>query len=414
MALVLLGICASAGSDWPSFRGPSGDGTASEQGAPEKWGARENLLWKTPLPGAGSSSPATWGNKIFLTCYSGYGLDEDQPGDPANLELHVLALDRADGKIAWHNTVKPLPPVGEYRSFVTMHGYASSTPATDGQAVYVFLGRSGVYAYSLEGQQLWHSEVGSNIHPWGSASSPVLAGNLVIVNASVESGSLVALDKASGKEVWRVAGMVESWSTPLLVKLPGGGQELVVSVKGKVMGIDPASGAELWHCAGVADYICPSVAAHEGIVYVTGGRKPATLAIRAGGRGDVTASRLLWQVKKGSKVGTPLWHDGYLYWIAFNGTAECLKADTGETVYEEKLEIAGRGDKVYASLVYADDKLFGVTRQDGTVVLAAGPKFDELQRNHLGDKSIFNATPAASDGQLLLRSDRFLYLIGKK
>ncbi len=236
----------------------------------------------------------------------------------------------------------------------------------------------------------------------------------MIVNAGVESGSLVALDKSSGKEVWRAAGMVESWSTPVLVGLPGGGQELVVSVKGKVMGIDPANGAELWHCAGVGDYICPSVVAHEGIVYVTGGRKPATLAIRAGGRGDVTASRLLWQVNKGSKVGTPLWHDGYLYWIAFNGTAECLKADTGTTVYEEKLEIAGRGNKVYASLVCADGKLFGVTRQDGTVVLAAGPKFDELQRNRLGDKSLFNATPAASDGQLLLRSDRFLYLIGKK
>jgi outer membrane protein assembly factor BamB len=352
---------------------------------------------------------------MFLTCYSGYGLNEDEPGDPASLELHVLALDRADGKIAWDNRVKPLPPVGEYHGFVAMHGYASSTPATDGQAVYVFFGRSGVYAYSFEGRQLWHSEVGSNIHPWGSAASPVLAGNLVIVNAGVESGSLVALDKASGKEVWRVAGMVESWSTPVLVELPGGGQELVVSVKGKVLGIDPASGAELWHCAGVEDYICPAVVAHEGIVYVTGGRNPpTTLAIRAGGRGDVTASHRLWQVNKGSKVGTPLYHEGYLYWIAFNGTAECLKADTGETVYEEKLEIAGRGDKVYASLVYADGKFFGVTRQDGTVVLAAGRKFDELERNHLNDKSIFNATPAASDGQLLLRSDRFLYLIGKK
>ncbi len=414
MALVLLGIFASAGSDWPHFRGPGGDGIATEKGTPEKWGARDNLLWKTPLPGAGSSSPVTWGNKIFLTCYRGFGLDQDEPGDPANLELHVLALDRADGKIAWDNTVKPLPPVGEFRSFVTLHGYASSTPATDGQAVYVFFGRSGVYAYSLDGQQLWHTEVGSNIHDWGSASSPVLAGNLVIVNASVESGSLVALDKASGKEVWRVGGMVQSWSTPVLVELPGGSQELVVSVKGKVLGIDPASGAELWRCAGVDDYICPAAVAHEGIVYVTGGRKPATLAIRAGGRGDVTASRLLWQVKKGSKVGTPLWHDGYLYWIAFNGTAECLKADTGETVYEQKLEIAGRGDKVYASLVLADDKLFGVTRQDGTVVLAAGPKFDELQRNRLGDKSVFNATPAVSGGQLLLRSDRFLYLIGNK
>ena len=412
--LVLLGVCLSAGADWPRFRGPSGDGTASDKGAPQKWGATENLLWKTALPGAGSSSPATWGNKIFLTCYSGYGVSEDDPGDPANLELHILALDRADGKIAWDQTIKAGPPVGEYRGFLAMHGYASSTPATDGQAVYVFLGHMGVYAYSLDGRQLWHTEVGSNLDPWGSASSPVLAGNRVIVNASVESGSLVALDKTSGKEVWRAGGMVKSWSTPALVDLPGGSQELVVSVKGKVIGFDPVNGTELWRSAGVDDYVCASVVAHDGIVYVTGGRKPVTLAIRAGGRGDVTASHLLWRVNKGSKVGTPLWNDGFLYWIAFSGTAQCLKADTGETVYEEKLEIAGRGDKIYASLVLADGKLFGVTRQDGTVVLAAGPKFDELERNRLNDKSVFNATPAASDGQLLLRSDRYLYLIGNK
>jgi len=268
-------------------------------------------------------------------------------------------------------------------------------------------------AYTVDGEPLWRTFVGDDTHGWGSAASPVLFENLVIVNASVESQAVVALDKSDGREVWRAEGVGRSWSTPLVVELPGGTRELVVSMEGKVLGLDPATGKELWECAGVRDYVCAGVIAHEGIVYVTGGRKPQSFAIRAGGRGDVTESHLLWEIKKASKVATPVYHEGRLYWIDNKGAAVCVNAETGEVAYQERLDVSGRGDKVYASLVLAGDKLFGVTRQDGTVVLATGPEFKELGRNDLGDSSIFNATPTPSEDRLLVRSDRFLYSIGK-
>lgn len=151
------------------------------------------MVWKTALPGFGASSPIILGDKIFLTAYSGYGLDKNNAGDEAKLERHLLCLDRITGKILWDKTKKAELPEQKYEGpYITLHGYASSTPITDGKAVYVFYGRSGVYAYSLAGDELWHAEVGSGLHAWGSAPSPILAGDLVIVNASVESGSVVA------------------------------------------------------------------------------------------------------------------------------------------------------------------------------------------------------------------------------
>jgi outer membrane protein assembly factor BamB len=230
----------------------------------------------------------------------------------------------------------------------------------------------------------------------------------------VESKSLVALDKTTGEEVWRVPGIERSWSTPLVVALPDDTHELVVSSHSKIRGIDPTTGKELWECAGVPDYVCPGVIAHEGIVYVTGGRKPYTFAIRAGGRRDVTDSHVVWELRETPKVATPLYHDGYLYWMNQRGVATCVDAKTGEVVYEERMDISGRGDKIYASVVLAGDKLYYVTRADGTIVLAIGPEFQDLARNHLGDSSIFNATPVPiPGGRLLIRSDRCLYCIGQ-
>lgn len=409
-ALAALGFL---GADWNRFRGVDASGVADDQGLPTVWSATDNVAWKTSLPGFGASSPITVGDRVFVTCYGGYGLNEDSPGEPGDLQHHIVCVNRADGRIVWDKTSKAELPENEYRGFIALHGFASSTPTSDGDAVYAFFGRSGVVAYSLAGEQIWQADVGSRIHQWGSAASPVLYKNLLIVNASIESGSLVALDKATGREVWRASGIERSWGTPLVVDLPGGRQELVVSSEGKVLGFDPASGQLLWQCAGVPDYICPSVIAHQGIVYVTAGRKGLTLAVRAGGQGDVTETHILWKLGKSPKVSTPVYYDGHLYWLNHQGIAVCVKADTGQVVYEERLAISGRGDKVYASLVVADGKLYGVTRQDGTVVLAAAPQFQELGRNRLDDSSVFNATPAISHGQLLLRSDRFLYCIGK-
>ncbi len=409
-AFALLSVAA----DWTRFRGPDARGVGDATGVPATWTADENVVWKTPLPGFGASSPITYGDKIFLTCYSGYGLSKDEPGEQEDLQHIVLSLSQADGHIVWAKATEARLPDTEYGGFVALHGYASSTPTTDGQTLYTFFGRSGVLAYRLDGEPLWRAEVGDGTHNWGSGTSPILFENFLIVNASVESESVVALDKKTGEEVWRVPGIKASWSTPLVVDLPDGTHELVVSSHSKIRGIDPATGKELWECAGVPDYVCPGVTAHEGIVYVTGGRKPFTFAIRAGGRGDVTGTHVLWELRETPKVATPLYHDGHLYWISQRGVAVCVDARKGEVVYEERMKISGKGDKIYASPVLADGKLFCVTRADGTIVLAAGPEFNEIARNDLGDESVFNATPVPLDGgRLLLRSNRCLYCIGK-
>lgn len=412
--VALLSLLALAGADWPRFRGPAASGVSQDTGVPVRWSATENVVWKTAMPGAGASSPIVVGNRVFLTCYSGYGLDKEKPGNQEDLKHRLVCVDRADGKILWEKTTKAELPEKDYDSgFIYLHGYASGTPTSDGKAVYAFFGRSGVFAYTLEGEPLWKASVGKGTHSWGSGTSPILVGDLVIVNASIESGSVVALAKADGKEAWQVAGIDSSWSTPLAVELPDGKQELVLSMKDKVLGLDPATGKQLWECAGVRDYVCPAVVAHEGIVYVSGGRSPFTVAIRAGGRGDVTKTHILWEARRATKVPAPLYYEGRLYWIDQKGIAACVDAKTGEEVYQERLNLKGAGDRIYASLVAAEGRLYGVSRSDGTVVFAAGPEFKELARNRLGDESVFNGTPAVAEGRLLIRSDRYLYCLGK-
>jgi hypothetical protein len=408
VALVLTG------ADWNRFRGPDGRGVSADKDTPITWGAEENVAWKTPLPGPGASSPILVNGKIFLTCYSGYGLDEDSPGDPQNLKLHLVALSPADGRVLWDTTQDARLPEQDFRGFIALHGYASATPTSDGQLIYVSFGHSGVFAYTQEGGLVWKADVGSRLHGWGSAASPIGWKNLVLVNASVESDSLVALDKATGKEVWRVGGIKRSWSTPLVVDVPDGGQELVIPFENRVLGLDPATGNQLWECAGVKGYLCPSVVADKGIVYIGGAIKGHMLAIRAGGRGDVTKTHVLWELNKAPKVGTPLLLDGYLYWLSHDGIVACVKAQDGAPVYQQRLALHGKGDKAYASLIVADGKLYAVTRTEGTLVLAPGPTFTELAQNGLNDKSTFNATPLVVDGRLLLRSNRYLYCIGKR
>ena len=415
-----LGVCLAiaalllTGADWKRFRGPAASGVSEETGLPVKWSGSDGVVWKAELPGFGASSPITLGDQVFVTSYGGYGLDRDEPGEQAKLRHYLTCLDRANGEVIWSRSIEAkLPKTGYDEGFMYLHGYASSTPVTDGQSVYAFFGTSGVVAFDLAGKPLWEASVGNQIHKWGSSASPILFGDLLIVNGSIESESIVALRKATGKEVWRTGGIERAWGTPLIVDAIGGGQELVVSYQGKVVSLDPATGKQLWECANVEDYICPSVIAAEGIVYVTGGRKPLTLAIRTGGRGDVTETHKLWELKKTPKVATPVYYDGYLYWLDNKGIAYCADAKTGEEVYEERLRISGGGDKVYASGVVADGKLYYVTRQGGTIVLAAGTEFDQLAQNELDDESVFNATPVVSNSQLLIRSDRFLYCIGK-
>jgi outer membrane protein assembly factor BamB len=414
LAAALLAAVSAAGADWMQFRGPGGAGIGRDTGLPTTWSATENIVWRTTLPGPGTSSPIVVGRRVYLTCYTGYGLvapkkDEPDPGDMSRLMRQLVCIDRGSGAVVWTKDFKPLLPESKYEGGDnTRHGYSSSTPASDGKHLYVFFGKSGVYCLDLDGQEVWHATVGKGTHGWGSANSPVLYQNLVIINASVESRSLVALDKGSGKEVWRVKGISESWNTPVLVDVPGGGTELVLNESKAVLAFDPASGEERWRVAGFGGYVCPSVVAHQDVVYVVRG---AALAIKAGGRGDVSETHVLWRVKGSSLVSSPVYHDGRLYWPG--GTMNCLDAATGKEVYRGNL--SERGASFYASPLVADGKIYCVSRFHGSFVIEEGTKFRELAHNTFADDdSRTNASPIAHEGCVLMRTDRYLYCIGKR
>jgi len=409
IAICLIASIASIpADDWLQFRGPGSLGLSPDKGLPVTWSAESNIAWKTEMPGAGTSSPIVVGNKIFLTCYSGYAVNKDDVGDIKNLKLHVLCLDRSSGKILWTREVPVLFPEVAYKDYNKLHGYASSTPASDGKTLFVFFGKSGAFAFDLNGEKLWHANLGKGKDGWGSATSPVLYDDLVIFNASVESGTLFALDKKTGKEVWKAKDISSSWSTPVLVEVPGKRTELVVSGSLKVLAFDPKTGKELWHADSFKWYVCPTVVAHDGVIYAL--QNSTCVAVKAGGEGDVTKTHTLWQTKFGATVTSPVYHDGHVYWPG--GTMQCLDAKDGKPVHKESLK--PRPDDFYASPTIADGKIYCVSRTKGVFVLEANPKMKLLAHNTLDpDTSVFNASPVVSNSQLLLRSDRYLYCIGK-
>jgi len=396
-------LTGASAQDWPQYRGPDGQGIGQATHLPSTWSDTTNVAWKTPLPGAGSSSPIALDGKLYLTCHSGYGV-EGATGTMEDLLLHLVCVDVSTGGVLWNTPIKPSLP--EERK-VQDHGYTAQTPATDGTHLYVFLGKTGVFKFDLKGTKIWNASVGSKTHGWGSGTSPVLYKNLVIINASVESGDLVALDKQSGDEVWRSPGMNSSWNTPHLVKTAQGDTELAVTVREFVLGFDPATGKELWRCKAIPDYICPSIVSQDGILYAIGGRRSQAVAIRSGGRGDVTNTHKLWQAPVGANVSSPLIHDGHLYWVSDrNNTAYCISLADGSIQFEEKVS-----QQPYASIMMADNKLYVVTRRGGTLVLAAKPQYQQLGHNKLSDKGQFNASPIVTNNRLILRSDRNLYCL---
>jgi outer membrane protein assembly factor BamB len=409
-ATIALSTASASAGDWPQFRGPDGNATALQGDAPIRWSATENIVWKTPLPGRGASSPVVWGDRLFVTAYTGYGLTAEEPGDKGDLKLHVLCIDRSDGRILWDKTIAGSPHTQQATTRIVDHGFATGTPAVDGQAVYAFFGVSGVVAYDFDGNRLWQADVGSQTAGFGSASSPVLFENLVIINASIESSTLVALDKRSGKEVWKAQGINRAWTTPCLARLPDGSYELVVNQKDEVLAFNPRTGEKLWTCEGIDDYIVPVPVFHDGIVYCLGGRSNRSLAIKLGGRGDVTGSHKLWQVNIGANVTSPVYYNGHLYWSSDRGLAVCLDARTGEIVYRQRLPAQGR---IYASIIRAGEQFYVTTRDRGVIVLKAQPSYEALAQNVIADdENLINAGPAVSDGQLFLRTDSFLYAIG--
>lgn len=415
-AVVALGLWTSAAfaqdkrSDWRAFRGSDGSATSADTDLPSTWNATENIIWKTDLPGAGSSTPIVVGRRVFVTCYSGYNVPGQARGREEDLKLHLMCLDRSNGHILWKRDIAPKLP--EEANIRDGHGYASSTPTADETRVFTFFGKSGVLAFDHDGKELWRADVGSKRHGWGSGASLVLFGNLVLVNASVESESLYALNANTGKEVWRLGGIREAWNTPILAR-HGNKTELVLAVFGKILGVDPTTGKELWSCkTDIPWYMVPSPVARDGIVYVIGGRTGGSLAVKLGGTSDVTKTHRLWTSRKGGNVSSPIYHDGHLYWMHDSlGIAYCANAKSGQVVYEKRLD---RAPQVYGSPVLADGKIYYPGRDGTTYVVAAQPKFELLATNSWGVRGSYNSSPAVAGRQLFFRTDRFVCCVGKK
>ena len=426
VVLSLIGLTAApaAADDWPGFRGPNGLAVSPDTGLPVTWSDTANIAWKAELPGPGSSSPIVAGDRVFVTCYSGYGVERSNPGDQQKLTRSLVCLNLAEGRVLWQKSVPAALPEDPYNGMLADHGYASHTAATDGQRVYVFFGKSGVYAFDLDGNQLWKQDVGAGTDRmrFGSGASLCVYKNLVIVNASIEGQAIVAFDGATGREAWKTdaKGYGGSYSTPVVVKV-GGKDELVVNMPDEIWGLDPKDGGLFWYSTMLRGASNTTVVAKDGVVFALAGGPGGSgaVAIRAGGHDDVTDSRLLWKKSIGSYVPSPVVLGDYLYWVDDKGIACCLQASSGEQVYRERLASLGGGGRrgmssaVYASMVAADGKLYAVSRHNGTFVLAQGPKFELLAHNQFeSDGSDFNASPAVVQGHLLLRSNLALYCVG--
>ncbi len=462
LGLTVIVFChLASAADWPRFHGPDGRGISLDKAPlPVAWSETENLKWKAKLPGPGSSSPIVIGQRVIVTCWSGYGVDPGGEGDEKDLRRHVLCFDRDTGKMLWDQVVKPVLPEDPYSGQFTQHGYASHTPVSDGKRIYVFFGKTGVLAFDLEGKQLWQTSVGtgSDRRNWGTASSPILYKNLVIVPASVESQSMVALNQEDGKEVWRYhdSSLTSTWGTPVLVDCGQGRTDLVIAVPYKVLGLNPDTGKLLWHCEGLdSDSICSSALAGEGIVYVleTGPRGGGTLAVRAGGEGDVSQTHILWRGKERTRIGTPVLANKKIY-VVNSRAADCLDTASGKLVSQTSPSGGppaaeaqpggprpgggrpggggpgggGRGKgrpgggrpgggmmgQDYSSPVLADGKIYFLSRSGVAYVYAVGAELKPLAQNRFAAGSgDFSATPAVSDGQLFIRSSKFLYCVAQ-
>ncbi|MFT5125160.1 MAG: outer membrane protein assembly factor BamB [Verrucomicrobiales bacterium] len=413
--LCLLSALVSA-ADWPRFLGPGGGGVSAEA-VPTEWSDTQHIAWKKDLPGPGNSSPVVSIGKLYLTCYSGYGTDRREPGDIAKLQRHLICFDAKSGEQLWERIVPSENEEDPYRGYITEHGYASSTPVADGEHVAVFYGKTGIVVYDVKGEERWRKNLGtgSSLKRWGSAASPIFYEDLVIVNAAEESGTLYAFKKATGEEVWKAEGaaLPMTYGTPRMVAV-GDRHSLILALPKEIWGMNPESGKLRWMCTTpYGGNISPSMAVGEGKAFAFGGfPQKGAVAIKLGGKGDVSDTHRIWDVKETPYVPTPVYVKGRLYWASRDSFAYCLDAETGKEVYKARLKSETDAPKFYASPVCINQKIYLVSRNAGTFILGTGTEFEQLGQNILhGDTSDFSGSPAVSAGRLYLRSNQSIYCI---
>jgi len=415
LALFLAGTALHA-ANWPSWRGANGDGVTSETNLPLKWDANTNVRWKVPLPGPGNSTPIVWGNKVFIT----QAVDKEK-------RRTLMCFDRANGKLLWQQGVVYAEPETTHAT----NPYCSASPVTDGERIIVSFGSAGVYCYDLNGKELWKRDLGKQVHIWGNAASPVIAGDLCYLNVGPgEKSFLIAMEKRTGKTVWQhnepggsagnpepgkknVDIWVGSWSDPILRKV-NGRDELIMTWPKRICAYDPKTGNELWTCTGLNPLVYTSPIYSEGIVVGMGGFGGMSAAVKAGGSGDVTATRLWHHPKTKQRIGSAVIHEGHIYILNDPGVAECFELKTGKLVWEERIKGPGPSGQNWSSVMLSGDRLYALTQGGDGVVFRANPKFELLAINTLGPKEKSNSSVVASDGELFLRTYSHLWCISEK
>jgi outer membrane protein assembly factor BamB len=407
-----IAACATTpltAENWPQWRGPLLNGLSREANLPLRWSKTEGIAWSLPLPALSGSTPIIWADRIFLNVADGPG-------------IFLWCVDRARGTVLWTR------PIDDGNKQIRKQNMSSPSPVTDGSHVWVMSGTGMLKAFDFDGNERWMRDIERDYgffgQLYGYGSSPLLFEDSLYVQVlhgshTAESSYLLRIDKASGKTVWRAERRTEArqespdaYTTPALLR-DDSRAEIVVSGADVVTGHDPASGKELWRAEGLNPTgdgiyrIIASPVVHDGIIYAPSRERPL-LALEARGR-DGTRARVLWQFTSGPDVPTPVTDGTYLYVINDRGIMWCLDAKTGEPLYERQRL---RPSTYTGSPVLADGRIY-VTNEDGlTSVVAAGPKFSVLAENDLGEYTL--SSPAVSEGQIFIRTDKSLYAIGRR
>jgi len=427
----------SEASHWPQFRGPNASGRGDGANLPDTWSVADNkgIAWKTPIPGLAHSSPIVWGDRVFVTTAISSRKDASfKPGlygegtaseDVTSHKWNVMALDRRTGKVVWERTAYEGAPKEKRHIKAT---YANATPATDGKHVVAFFGSQGLYAYDVDGKLKWKRDLGrlnagaydSPDYEWGTASSPIIYKDLVIVQADQQTGSFVmALRLRDGATAWKAErDELPSWATPT-VYTAGATPELVTNAPKFIRGYDPKTGKELWRLGRSSNITAPTPVFDKDLIVVMSGRRPNApiFVLKGGARGDITLPEgatsggpVVWtREKAGSYMPTPVLHDGRIYVLKNQGILTCWDLLTGEQVYEQRLPGVTSGFS--ASPVIADGKLYMASEDGDVFVVRTGPKFEVIATNPMGQPLM--ATPAIAEGLLIVRGERDLIAVGR-
>jgi outer membrane protein assembly factor BamB len=386
----------NAKSNWPRLRGPSGQGNTFETDIPLHWDDQENVIWKSPISGHGNSSPVVWDDRIFITAASEDGKQRS-----------LICYARSDGSELWTGSV---PNKFKKEKLYWKNTYASSTVVTDGTHVVCLFGSAGLVCFDFDGNKLWNLDLGEMKIMHGPGTTPAIYKNTVIVMQDQNPGDslFAAYNIKTGKEVWKKFREKSfCWSSPVFARV-GDHDELIYNGSHYIIGYDPQTGNEIWRCHGSTRESIPMIVVGGGLIYSVSGRNGPALAIRPGGKGDITKTHIAWKTQRGAPhVPSPLYHNGRLYFVNDTGIATCLDATNGKTIWQKRV----RG-RFSMSPILINKKILVTNEKGKSYIFKTGDQFKVLAENDL--KETIYATPAILGGKLYFRTNENLICIGTR